>query len=226
MPTVLVTGASRGLGLEFCRQYAAQGWDVVACCRNPDKAPELSALAPKVRVEALDVDDDSAIAALARRVAGPLDVLINNAGVAGQEAGALNKLDSAGWLKVLRTNTISPVKMAEAFVEHLAAGGQRKLVAITSRLGSIELNDSGGMYAYRSSKAALNMAWKSLSLDLAGRGVICAVLHPGWVRTDMGGPSAPVTPPQSVAGMIKVIAGLTQADSGRFFDFDGHPLAW
>lgn len=227
MPTVMITGASRGIGLEFVRQYAAQGWKVLAACRDPAAAAELNKLGGDVSLFALDVDDDASIDQLAKRLKGvPIDVLINNAGISGRAAGTLGSIDSAAFMQVLRTNTVAPVKMAEAFVDNVAASEQRKLVAITSRLGSIELNDGGGMYAYRASKAALNAAWKSLSIDLKGRKVVCAVFHPGWVQTDMGGKSAPVMPTDSVAGMSKVIAGLKPSDTGRFFNYDGAALAW
>lgn len=227
MSTVLVTGANRGIGLEFVRQYAAAGWKVLACCRNPGTARDLNTLTGDVAVFALDVDDDADIARLAidlRNV--PIDVLINNAGVSGAEGGTLGKISSDAWMQTLRTNAVAPVKMAEAFLDNVAASKGRRLVAISSRLGSIELNGEGGRYAYRSSKAALNAAWKSLSRDLAPKGIVCAVFHPGWVRTDMGGPSAPVTPPQSVAGMIEVIAGLTPGDTGGFINYDGERLPW
>jgi len=227
MPTVLITGASRGIGLEFSRQYAAQGWKVLAACRNPAGATDLNKLNGDVSLFALDVDDDNSINQLAERLKGvPIDVLINNAGISGRASGTLGSVSSEDWLQVLRTNTIAPLKMAEAFADNVAASKDRKLVAITSRLGSIELNDGGGMYSYRSSKAALNAAWKSLSLDLKGKKITCVVFHPGWVQTDMGGKSAPVLPKDSVAGMSKVIAGLKPSDTGKFFNYDGAALAW
>jgi NAD(P)-dependent dehydrogenase (short-subunit alcohol dehydrogenase family) len=227
MPTVLVTGASRGIGLEFCRQYAAQGWKVLAACRNPAGAADLNKLTGDVSLFALDVDDDASIGQLAERLKGvPIDVLINNAGISGRPAGTFGSIDSAVFMQVLRTNTVAPVMVAEAFADNVAASKERKLVAITSRLGSIQLNDGGGMYGYRASKAALNAAWKSLSLDLKARNVICAVFHPGWVQTDMGGKNAAVTPQDSVAGMIKIIGGLKPADNGKFYNYDGAALAW
>ena len=227
MPTVLITGASRGIGLEFSRQYAAAGWTVLACCRDPAKAGVLKSLGGKVAAHALDVTDDKAVSVLAGKLKGiAIDVLINNAGIAGKEAGTLGSISSAVWQETLRTNTIAPLKVAEAFIEHVAGSKHRKLIAITSRLGSIALNDDGDRYAYRSSKAALNMVWKSLAIDTKAKGLICAVFHPGWVRTDMGGASAPVTPADSAAGMIKVIGGLKAADSGRFFNYDGQKFAW
>jgi NAD(P)-dependent dehydrogenase (short-subunit alcohol dehydrogenase family) len=226
MPTVLITGASRGIGLEFVRQYAAAGWKVLACCRKPGTATELNKVTGDVTVFALDVDDDANIAGLARQLKSvPIDVLINNAGISRPEATTLGQVSSEVWLQVFRTNAIAPLKMAEAFLPHLEAGKEKKLIAITSRLGSIELNE-GGRYSYRSSKAALNSAWKSLAGDTAGKGMICVVFHPGWVQTDMGGKAAPVTPKQSVAGMAKLISGFGKKDNGTFRNYDGESLPW
>ena len=226
MPTVLITGASRGIGLEFARQYAADGWKVLACCRNPGTAKELNAVAGDISLFALDVDSDDAIAALAQQLKSvPIDVLVNNAGISRPEASTLGEVSSEVWLQVFRTNTIAPLKMAEAFLHNLEAGKQKKLIAISSRLGSVALSE-GGRYSYRSSKAALNSAWKSLAGDTAGKGMICVVFHPGWVQTDMGGKAAPVTPPKSVSGMMKVIASLAKKDNGTFRNFDGDTLPW
>lgn len=226
MPTVLITGASRGIGLEFVRQYATAGWKVLACCRTPGTATELNKVTGDVSLFALDVDDDASIAALAQRLESvPIDVLINNAGISRSEASNLGNVSSAAWLQVFRTNTIAPMKMAEAFLPNLEAGREKKLIAITSRLGSIALNE-GGRYAYRSSKAALNSVWKSLAGDVGGKGMICVVFHPGWVRTDMGGAGAPVTPKESVAGMVRLIAGFQKKDNGTFRNFDGEALPW
>ncbi len=226
MPTVMITGASRGIGLEFVRQYAAAGWKVLACCRKPGTATDLNKITGDVSLFALDVDDDANIASLAKQLKSvPIDVLINNAGISKLEASTLGQISSEVWLQVFRTNTIAPLKMAEAFLPNMEAGKEKKLIAISSRLGSIELNE-GGRYSYRSSKAALNSAWKSLAGDTAGKGMICVVFHPGWVQTDMGGKAAPVTPPQSVAGMMKVIGSLTKKDNGTFRNFDGDTLPW
>ena len=133
-------------------------------------------------------------------------------------------IDVAGWGEVFRVNTMAPLALAGAFRAHVARSGERKAVAITSRLGSMAANDDGGLYAYRSSKAALNAVWRSFALD--NKGLIATVLHPGWVRTDMGGASAPVSPEQSVTGLRRVIAGLTTKKSGSFFAFDGEELPW
>lgn len=227
MPTVLVTGANRGIGLTLARQYAAEGWKVLATCRDPAAATELNALKGDVHTMALEVTDDRAVASLSDALRHEaIDVLFNNAGVAGREAGTLGSIDSEVWMQTLRINTVAPIKLAEAFVEQVAASGQKKMAFVTSLLGSIERNTAGGRYGYNSSKAALNMAAKSLSVDLKDRGISIILLHPGHVRTDMGGPTAPVTPEDSAAGMREVVAGFAAKDSGAFRNFDGSPIPW
>lgn len=224
MPTVLVTGANRGIGLEFARQYKEDGWEVIATCRRPDKADELNALG--VEVQRLDVADFREIAALGGRLADrAIDVLINNAGVFGS-AQSFGCTDVDEWEHVLRVNAMAPLKMAEAFAGHVARSQRRIIASVTSKMGSIEDNSSGDMYLYRSSKAALNAVNKSLSLDLKDRGILCVVLNPGWVKTDMGGPSALITAQQSVTGMRRIIENATTAHSGRFFNYDGQEIPW
>jgi NAD(P)-dependent dehydrogenase (short-subunit alcohol dehydrogenase family) len=224
MPTVLITGAARGLGLDFTTQYAARGWKVHACAREPKG---LQAVKGDIHPHKLEVTDYAAVKALAQELGNAaLDVLICNAGIAGREAGTLGSIDPATWRQTFEVNTLAPLMMAQAFVDLVARSGQRKLVAISSRLGSIAQNDTGGMYAYRPSKTALNMEWKSLSRDTASRGLICVVLHPGWVQTDMGGASAPLTIEQSVPAMVKVIDGLKSKDNGRFINYDGTEISW
>jgi NAD(P)-dependent dehydrogenase (short-subunit alcohol dehydrogenase family) len=225
MPTVFISGANRGLGLEFARQYARDGWRVIATSRSVEKAGALRALGSGVSVHALEVTDFAAVAALARRLDGEsIDVLIANAGIYGPRDMTPASIDAAGWGETFRVNTMAPLALAGAFHAQVARSAQRKAVAITSRLGSIAANNEGGLYAYRSSKAALNAAWHSFALD--HRDIIATVLHPGWVRTDMGGQSAPLGPEESVAGLRRVIAGLGQADSGGFFGYDGNPIPW
>jgi NAD(P)-dependent dehydrogenase (short-subunit alcohol dehydrogenase family) len=229
MANVLVTGAGRGLGLEFVRQYSQAGWRVIACARTPDKSPALAELARdsarNIEVHALDVGDFAAVDALAQRLAGtPVDVLLNVAGVGGM--ATFGRTDYAAWPEVLRVNTLAPLKCAESFVAHVAASEQKKIVTLSSILGSIGANESGGMYGYRSSKAAVNAIMKSLSIDLRERGIIAVPLHPGWVRTDMGGPRADIDVQTSVSGMLRVIAGLRAADSGKFFNYAGEQLPW
>ena len=225
MPTVLVTGAGRGLGLELARQYAADGWRVIATVRNVEKAKELAALGPKVEVHPLEVTDLEAVASLGRELArDTIDVAIANAGVSLARAMTPGRIDATAWIDTLKVNTIAPLALAGAVLGPVERSEGKRLIAISSRLGSIGSNDAGGQYAYRSSKAALNAAWRSLAVD--HRGVIAVVLHPGWVKTDMGGSGAPVERKDSVAGMRRVIAKLTPADSGQFFDFQGAEIPW
>lgn len=225
MPTVLVTGANRGLGLEFARQYAASGWRVIATSRSLAKADGLRALGGQVSVHALDVADFAAVNALGRELArDAIDVLIANAGIAGPRAMTPEAVDAEGWGLTFRVNSMAPLALAGALLAPVARSEQRKMIAITSRLGSMGANSSGGYYAYRSSKAALNAAWRSYALDHPE--IIAALLHPGWVRTDMGGAQASLAAEESVAGLRRVIAGLSKADTGRFYDHDGSPIPW
>lgn len=221
MPTVLITGASRGIGREFARQYEAGGWRVIATCRDPSKY-DLEG-----EVYRLDVTDPDSVAALHRELKGEaIDLLINNAGIYGPRGLEFGSLDYGAWEEVLRTNVLGPMRVAEAIANQVAASEKKKMVFISSKVGSIADNSSGGSYIYRSSKTALNMAVKSLSLDLSGKGVICVLLHPGWVQTDMGGASAPIDAATSVAGMRAVIDRAGAADSGRYFNYDGNELPW
>jgi NAD(P)-dependent dehydrogenase (short-subunit alcohol dehydrogenase family) len=218
MSRVLITGANRGIGLEFARQCSAEGWEVIATVRQP--SPELERLG--VRIELLDVSDFAAVEAFPDRIGTPLDLFIANAGVSGPQ-----RIDSAEaaeeWQRVHAVNAVAPTLLAERLAPLMAAGG--KMAAVTSRMGSIS-DSSGGYIAYRASKAALNAAWHNLALDLAPRNIAMLLFHPGWVQTDMGGPGAPVAPAESVAGMRRVIAGLTMAQSGSFVDYQGDPIPW
>jgi NAD(P)-dependent dehydrogenase (short-subunit alcohol dehydrogenase family) len=226
MATVLITGASRGLGLEFCRQYAAEGWQVLACCRNPDTAGKLTDI-PQVRVFPLDVSDFTQIDNLAAQLLDTaIDVLVNNAGVYGGSHHGFGQLDYTTWTHTLTINTQAPVKMAEAFLPHLKRGDKKLLVSISSQMGSIADNSSGGSILYRTSKAALNAAMKSIAIDLKDQRIGVLILHPGWVKTDMGGPNALIDAQQSIAGMRNVIAQFTLAQSGSFLKYDGSTLPW
>jgi NAD(P)-dependent dehydrogenase (short-subunit alcohol dehydrogenase family) len=226
MPNVLITGANRGIGLEFARSFAADGWSVHACCRQPDKAAALKALAGEVAVHRLDVTDGLQVAGLARELADrPIDLLLNNAGIYGPRTG-FGETDYDEWAPVFRVNTMAPLRMAERFVAQVARSERRLIANVSSRMGSIGDNSRGGSYIYRSSKAALNMVVKSLSADLAGRGIAVVAFHPGWVQTDMGGPEAAITAAESVAGMRAVIERLGPADNGKFFNYDGSEIPW
>ena len=228
-PTLLITGANRGLGLEFVKQYAEAGWQVVACCRWPDDAKELNALADQysgqIEIYALDVADFEQIDALALLLQGkPIDLLINNAGVYPQSE--FGRVDYEAWAEAFHINAMAPMKMVEAFAQHVAASSHKKIVTLTSKMGSIDDNTSGGSYIYRSTKAAGNMVMKSLAVDLKPMGIASTILHPGWVRTDMGGPNGLIDAPESVAGMRKVIEVLSLATSGRFVAYDGKIIPW
>ena len=227
MPTVLITGANRGLGLAFARQYRADGWEVIATCRDPARAPDLAATGAEVH--ALDVADDAAVKALGRALAGrTLDVLINNAGIYPLKGpqGSFGDIPVDAWMEALRTNVVAPWKVAETFIDHLLKAERPVLATLSSKMGSIADAASPGSVVYRSSKTAVNMVVKALSLELGPRGVICLSLHPGWVLTDMGGPHALITPDASITGLRRLIAQATPADNGRFFAYDGQEVPW
>jgi NAD(P)-dependent dehydrogenase (short-subunit alcohol dehydrogenase family) len=223
MPTVFITGANRGLGLEFARQYAKEGWRVIGTSRAPEKANDLRAVAAVV--QRLDVADFAAVAALGRDLAREsIDVLIANAGIAGPRDARPEAIDGEAWCETFRVNAMAPLAVAAALLPSVTRGAQHKMVAITSRLGSIGANNEGGRYLYRSSKAALNAVWRSWAIDHPE--IIAVLLHPGWVRTDMGGKEAPLAAEESVSGMRRVIARLGKDDRGRFYNYDGNSIPW
>lgn len=232
MNTVLITGTSRGIGLEFVRQYAIDGWRVIASTRNPSTASDLNQLLSQfpdnIQVHALDVADHAQIEQLSRELAGEtIDLLINNAGVYPVARGSsFHQIDYDGWRYAFEVNAMAPLKMADAFCHQLVKSKLKKIVTITSKMGSVADNTSGGSYVYRSSKSAVNIVMKSLAIDLESKGVIVALLHPGWVRTDMGGPNALISTEKSVTGMRQVIADLIHTDSGKFFAYDGQIVPW
>lgn len=232
MKTALITGANRGIGLEFVRQYAAEGWHVLACCRKPVAADTLNHLVDKfpnmIQIHALDVADHQQIEQLSQTVVDqPIDLLINNAGVYPPDRGdAFGKTDYAAWQHAFAVNTMAPLKMAEAFIRQVSRSKLKTIVTITSKMGSVTDNRGGGSYIYRSSKAGVNIVVKSLSIDLSSQKIIAVVLHPGWVKTDMGGPGALITAEQSVTGMRRVIDNLSLQDSGKFYAFDGQIVPW
>ena len=209
MPTALITGAGRGLGRELARQYAADGWKVIGTERRD-----------------MDMTDRRQIREFAARLRGePIDLLFCNAGITGRKGMSIGSFDFDSWEEILRVNLIGAAAVAEAFLENVAASERRIIAMMSSRLGSIS-ESSGMTLPYSTSKAALNMLAKGLAAELASRRIVVVALSPGWVRTDMGGESAPLAPEASVAGLRKVIQGLKRGDSGRFLAYDGAEIPW
>jgi len=229
MHRILITGANRGLGLGLATRYAAMGWRVFATCRQPEQAKSLHAVAdryPDVSLHRLDISDFAAAQNLAAELRNErLDVLLNNAAVYGYRA-CFGAVDHEEWLRVFAVNAIAPMRLAEAFVDHVARSERKAIVALSSKMGSIGDNNSGNSYIYRTTKTALNMVYRSMAVDLAPRGIACAVIHPGWVKTDMGGPNALIDVDTSVTGMVKVIDHLTLETSGKFYNYDGREIPW
>ena len=239
MPTILITGANQGIGLEFTRQYAAADWSVIACCRTPDAADALQALAGDsghITIEPLDVKDHAAIDDLANRYRGrPVDILLNNAGIVGPyplddhlERQHFGTMDYAVWDDVLHTNTFGPLKMTEAFVEQVAASDQKKIISMSSSVGSISEVTIPGL-AYASSKTALNRIMTIVAKELKEREIIVAMLCPGYTRTRMVSENNyryTIEPETSVTGLRKIISGLTLADSGSFTRYNGDTIGW
>lgn len=226
MPTVLITGAGRGLGLEFARQYAAEGWKVLGTVRDPRAGSALAALGKDVEVHLADMADRATIARLGRDLAGvPIDVLICNAGIYGPRGLSLGHTDYAEYEQVLRINVLAPLACVQALAASVAASAQKKIVMMSSALGSMTLGGRGSL-VYNSSKAALNSIAVSLAHALQDRGIIVVPVTPGWNRTDMGGADAPLAPVESIASLRGVIAGLTPAQSGHFLNYDGTSIPW
>jgi len=228
---VLITGANRGIGLEMVKYAMQQGWRVFACCRNPHTADNLFNIAKlsngQISVHIADMLELATLQALSYELRNdPIDILINNAGIYGSDNNKFGAVDVNGWLQAFQVNSIAPLKMVEAFAEQLLMG-ERKLVAcMSSKMGSMADNGFGNSYIYRSSKAALNAVVKSLSIDLKSQGIITVALHPGWVKTDMGGPDAEITARESVELLFSHLMLLTIEDSGRFIDIDGSDIPW
>jgi len=224
MGSWLVTGANRGIGLEFARKLSGRGERVVGTARRPERADELRETG--ARVEALDVGDDASVAALVRSLAGEaLDVLVLSAAI-GEAGPGVDHLVAADVLRTLNVNAVGAVRMTVALLPNLRAGKRRTIVALSSGLASIERNAEGGWIAYRMSKAALNMFMRSAASELSRDGFTCVVIDPGWVRTAMGGKDAPLTTDASVEAMLRVIESLRPSDSGRFLDRRGRDVPW
>lgn len=227
---VVITGANRGLGLEFCRQYLAGGARVYACCRAPEKATALLELKQShgeaLDIVPLDVSNPVMLANLPYVIEEPIDILINNAGIYGPGGLSFGEYKVGDWVEVLKINTIAPMMVTQTLAEKVAASNEKKIVLLSSKMGSIADNQKGKSYIYRSSKAALNAVGKTLAIDLSGQGVKIAVVHPGWVQTDMGGANALIDVKTSVTGLCEVIENLSETNSGSFFSYDGTLIPW
>ena len=236
MATVLVTGANRGLGLEFVRQYAADGWEVIATAREPEKSDALGKLAganEQVKLQALDITSDESVQDLADVLDGkPIDVLILNSGVYPREGQNIGQIDYEGWREAFETNVLGTIRVTEALLENVETSGRKRIAAISTSMASLRAVQSGSVaqagtsYQYRSTKTALNMAMSILAKELAPRGISVVMFDPGWVKTDMGGPHAQLTPEESIGGMRKVLAGNAMELSGKFLGHDGSIRPW
>lgn len=228
---ILITGASRGIGLEMAQYGMEQGWEVVACCRHPQQAEKLLSLAQLsnglISVHVADMLEPPTFQALAYELRQEaIDILINNAGVYGSDRNQFGRVDAQDWLKTFQVNTIAPLKMSEIFIENISLGKNKVIACLSSKMGSMGDNASGGSYIYRSSKAALNAVVKSMSVDLYDKNIKCVALHPGWVKTDMGGPNAEISTRESVSKIFNTLLSLKIEDSGRFIDIDGEDILW
>ncbi len=223
--TVLITGANRGIGLALAREFTAAGFEVIGTARKPDKAKELKATG--ARVLALDVTDPASVAAMAETLDGvPIDIVINNAGVALDRGRELAGLDMAAIERTLEVNTLGPIRVMSALYPNVKASDRKVFANISSMMGSMEMNTWGCCLGYRASKAALNSASKTLAADYGKEGMTFVVFHPGYVQTDMNEGKGNITPAQSAAGLTKVIAGLDSKDNGKFYDWQGKELPW
>lgn len=230
MTSILITGSSRGIGLEMVKQALDLGWRVYACCRNPSHADDLQSLEKtadgNLSIHRLDVSDLSQIQALSFEISESIDILVNNAGRYGSMSHRFGNVDALDWMETFKVNSIAPLKMAEAFIRHIERGQRKLIVNLSSKMASIDDNSSGGSYIYRSTKTALNAVLRSMSIDLRDKGIICVNMHPGWVKTDMGGPNAEISTAQSVSGMFEILEKATLENSGSFYDIDGSIIPW
>ncbi|MGD8415979.1 MAG: SDR family oxidoreductase [Pseudomonadales bacterium] len=226
MTTVLITGANRGIGLELARCYAERGDTVLACCRRPADAEELASISGSVERFALDVGDGGSVAALAAALDDrPVDLLINNAGTRGPDRQSVLDMDFDGWLETFAVNTLGPVRVMQALIGNLRASDQPRVANITSQLGALALDMPMG-YAYCTSKAALNKYMRMAAIELGREGIHVCVIHPGWVRTDMGGPQAEIGPEESAACIVRTIDGLNAETTGSFWKWNGEAHDW
>ncbi len=230
MATILVTGANRGLGIEFVEQYLNEGNDVIATYRNENSSMDLIEMGNErsnLKILQLDVSSNKSLNSFAENLGdSPIDIFINNAGVYGPRNSSFGNVDEENWIPAIKINAIAPILLTQLIIKNIRSGADKKLIYITSKMGSIDDNKGGGAYVYRSSKTALNAVVKSLSVDLENEGIVVALIHPGWVKTDMGGPNALIERDTSVRGMTEVISNLDITSTGNFYNYDGSIIPW
>mgnify|MGYP001212943334 FL=1 len=230
MARILITGANRGLGLEFVERYLESGDDVMASYRNEDSSFDLIKMSNErsnLKLLQLDVSSNKSLNSFAENLGdSPIDIFINNAGVYGPRNSSFGNVDEENWIPAIKINAIAPILLTQLIIKNIKSGADKKLIYITSKMGSIDDNKGGGAYVYRSSKTALNAVVKSLSVDLENEGIVVALIHPGWVKTDMGGPNALIDKETSVRGMTEVISNLDISSTGNFYNYDGSIIPW
>ena len=230
MATILVTGANRGLGIEFVEQYLNDGNEVIATYRNENSSMDLIKMGNErsnLKLLQLDVSSNKSLNSFAENLGdSPIDIFINNAGVYGPRNSSFGNVDEENWIPAIKVNTIAPILLTQLIIKNIRSGADKKLIFVTSKMGSIDDNKGGGAYVYRSSKTALNAVVKSLSVDLENEGIVVALIHPGWVKTDMGGPNAIIDKDTSVRGMTEVISNLNISSTGNFYNYDGSIIPW
>ncbi len=228
--TVVITGSNRGIGLELVKCYlSANDWNIVAACRTPDKADALKSLAAEnqnIEIVELDVSNAKSVTNFAKNVGERIiDVLVNNAGVIGGDHQSFGEVDYDAWMETFAINTLGPIRVSQALIDNVRKSENGKILTISSQMGALS-RQSRGMYGYRSTKAAVNKAMQTLSVELHDEKIAVALFHPGWVKTDMGGGSAEITPQESAAGLFNCFNKLNMTDSGKFFKWNGEPHAW
>ena len=230
MATILVTGANRGLGIEFVEQYLNEGNEVIATYRNENSSIDLIEMGNErsnLKLLQLDVSSNKSLNSFAENLGdSPIDIFINNAGVYGPRNSSFGNVDEENWIPAIKINAIAPILLTQLIIKNIRSGADKKLIFVTSKMGSIDDNKGGGAYVYRSSKTALNAVVKSLSVDLENEGIVVALIHPGWVKTDMGGPNALIESDTSVRGMTEVISNLDITSTGNFYNYDGSIIPW
>ncbi|WP_193175504.1 SDR family oxidoreductase [Oricola nitratireducens] len=226
MTSLFVTGCGRGIGAELVRQAIGLGWDVAGSVRDGEAADRLQRQFPeRFRACVFDVTDTEAVSAAAAACPGAIDILINNAGIIGPDRQSTLDMDFAGFAETLAVNTIAPLRVAQAFLPHLRRSANPRILTISSAMGRLSYMKSDRI-AYRASKAAVNKVMQGLAVDLEGEGIAVRLVHPGWVRTDMGGSQADISVQESAAGILRIVEATTLADTGTFVDYDGSTIPW